>query len=239
MRLSAHNGPGISPSLVLPLLAMAFLPAVLVAQTPPTATFLYTPTSPMVGTEVNFTDTSSATPINWLWDFGDPNSGEANSSTLQNPTHTYQASGIYTVFLTATNGAGNGTATQNLTVTTGGSSACTPSPFQLCLNNGRFQVTAGFQTPNGDTGVGYGTKLTDQSGYFWFFDAGNVELVVKVLDGCAITNSYWVFAAGLTNVNVNVTVFDTVTGVVYTKENPQGVAFVPIQDTGAFPTSCP
>ena len=38
---------------------------------------------------------------------------------------------------------------------------------------------------------------------------------------------------------VVLTVKDEQTGVIYTKTNPQGVAFVPIQDTNAFPNSCP
>jgi hypothetical protein len=32
---------------------------------------------------------------------------------------------------------------------------------------------------------------------------------------------------------------DTQTGIVYAKENPQGTPFAPIQDTSAFPSSCP
>ncbi len=45
-----------------------------------------------------FTDASSNNPETWLWDFGD-----GNSSTEQNPTHTYDSSGIFTVCLTASN----------------------------------------------------------------------------------------------------------------------------------------
>ena len=41
-------------------------------------------------------------------------------------------------------------------------------------------------TPNGDSGPGMGVALTGDSGYFWFFNAANIELVVKVLDACAI-----------------------------------------------------
>ena len=47
------------------------------------------------------------------------------------------------------------------------------------------------------------------------------------------------FAAGLTNVQVVLTVTDEQTGAIYTNTNPHGVAFVPIQDTNAFPNSCP
>ncbi len=42
----------------------------------------------------------------WLWDFGDPLSGLANTSSLQNPTHTYTESGEYNVSLVAFNNDG-------------------------------------------------------------------------------------------------------------------------------------
>ena len=79
--------------------------------------------------------------------------------------------------------------------------------------------------------------LSSDSGYFWFFSADNIELIVKVLDGCAINSEHWVFASGLTNVNVTMIVEDTVTGGSQTYLNPQGQAYQPLQDTSAF--SCP
>lgn len=52
-----------------------------------------------------FTDTSKVTLPdfiqNWQWNFGDPGSGPANTSTLQNPQHTYTAVGAYNVQLIA------------------------------------------------------------------------------------------------------------------------------------------
>ncbi len=116
---------------------------------------------------------------------------------------------------------------------------CTAGQHTLCLNAGRFSVTAHWQKPDGSQGDGTAVSLTGDSGYFWFFDPANIEAVTKVLNGCAISNSYWVFAAGLTNVAVHLTVTDTKTGAVYTRDNAQGAAFEPIQDTGAFPASCP
>jgi len=62
-------------------------------------------------------------------------------------------------------------------------------------------------------------------------------MVVKVLNGCGVDSNYWVFAGGLTNVQVVMTVTDTQTGAVKTYVNPQGQAFRPIQDTAAF--ACP
>lgn len=46
-----------------------------------------------------------ATPATaWLWDFGDPISATANTSTLKNPTHLYSTPGTKTVTLTRTEG---------------------------------------------------------------------------------------------------------------------------------------
>ena len=57
------------------------------------------------------------------------------------------------------------------------------------------------------------------------------------MTGCSFNSRYWVFAGGLTNVNVVMTITDTQTGAVRTYTNPQVTAFQPIQDTSAFP--CP
>ncbi|MCZ7652127.1 MAG: M4 family metallopeptidase [Thermoanaerobaculia bacterium] len=104
----------------------------------------------------------------------------------------------------------------------------------LCLNRSRFRVEAYWETASGDLGGGRAVPLTSDTGYQWFFGDTNVELVVKVLDACALNQSYWVFAAGLTNVRVTMVVTDTVTGSFKVYENPQGTEFVPIQDTGSF-----
>ncbi|MEM7350604.1 MAG: carboxypeptidase regulatory-like domain-containing protein [Acidobacteriota bacterium] len=112
---------------------------------------------------------------------------------------------------------------------------CVPSPTVLCLNQDRFQVEVRWRTVMGQTGDGQGVQLTSDTGYFWFFDPLNVELMVKVLDGCFDPfDSFWVFAGGLTDVEVDLTVTDTVTGEVRTYGNPLGSAFAPIQDFNAF-----
>jgi PKD repeat protein len=188
---------------------------------------------------VNFTDTSGGSPTSWAWNFGDPASGTSNTSSAQNPAHAFLSAGTYTVSLTATNAAGSNTATKAITASNGGSVPCVVSATQLCLNGGRFAVTAAWQKPDGSSGNGTGVGLTGDSGYFWFFDSANIEVVIKVLNGCAINGNHWVFAAGLTNVDVDLRVVDSETGAEYIQENPQGVAFAPIQDTKAFIASCP
>jgi CSLREA domain-containing protein len=107
----------------------------------------------------------------------------------------------------------------------------------LCLNKSRFQVQVTWTTAAGN-GAGQAIQLTDESGFFTFFDPSNVELTVKVLNGCALGGHYWVFMSGLTNVGVQVTVTDTKTGAVKTYNNPLNKTFAPVLDTSAF-ASCP
>ncbi len=107
----------------------------------------------------------------------------------------------------------------------------------MCLSGGRFRLTAGWSTATA-SGSGAAVPLTDDSGYFWFFSSSNIEMVVKALNGCGFNSRFWVFAGGLTNVDVTLTVTDTRTGAVKAYRNSQGTAFQPIQDRGAFAT-CP
>lgn len=70
----------------------------------PVADFAGLPTSGSAPLIVNFTDQSINNPTGWQWNFGD-----GNSSTMQNPAHTYQNSGTYAVQLTVSNANGNDT----------------------------------------------------------------------------------------------------------------------------------
>jgi hypothetical protein len=115
---------------------------------------------------------------------------------------------------------------------------CVPDATTLCLNGGRFRVTVDWTTPLGTSGQGMAQALTADSGYYWFFQPDNIETVVKVLDGCGTNDRYWVFAAGLTNVEVDLLVTDTASGITRPYHNPQGTSFRAILDTAAFAT-CP
>ena len=111
---------------------------------------------------------------------------------------------------------------------------CISNATTLCLNGGRFRVQATFATPQGQSGSATAVPETSDTGTFWFFSANNIEAIVKVVNGCSFNQRFWVFAGGLTNVSVTLTVTDTVTGAVHTYTNLQGTAFAPIQDTNAF-----
>jgi V8-like Glu-specific endopeptidase len=108
----------------------------------------------------------------------------------------------------------------------------------LVLGNGRFEVRAAFRTSTGAEGNANPTVLTNDTGYFWFFDNDNVELVVKVLNACVINQRYWVYAGGLTDTAVTLDVTDTLADTTVRYSNPLGTAFQPITDSDAFAT-CP
>ncbi len=115
---------------------------------------------------------------------------------------------------------------------------CFDSPTSLCLNSDRFQVTTAWETLDGNQGTGRSIPETDDTGFFYFFTKDNLELSIKVIDGCEENGHYWVFAAGLTDVGVDLTIEDTQAGVSRTYNNLTGNSFSPILDIEAFAT-CP
>src|SRR6185369_4366383 len=114
----------------------------------------------------------------------------------------------------------NDTATDTDVLATGGPGDCLPS--QLCLQGNRFRVTVAWRDFKGNTGTGSPARLSDESGYFTFFDATNAEVFIKVLDACQSTGSYWVFDSHLSNVEYTITVTDVQTGQKRTIFNPLG-----------------
>lgn len=116
--------------------------------------------------------------------------------------------------------------------------SCAATPAIACMNDRRFRVAMSWEIPDGTRGYGSLVPFSGDSLRATFFNPGNVEIVLKVLDGCAVNQRYWVFAAGLTNVEVKVQVTDTQTGEVWEHENPLDQPFAPVQDTSAFDV-CP
>lgn len=101
--------------------------------------------------------------------------------------------------------------------------------------NGGFVADVCWRTSQGNAGTGKLVFTSGESAFLYFFQELNYELMMKVKDACDPPfNSWWVFIAGLTNVEVTVTVTDTSTGVWRTYHNPLNTAFQPVQDTSAF-----
>ncbi|HEX7154572.1 MAG TPA: PKD domain-containing protein [Thermoanaerobaculia bacterium] len=76
------------------------------------ATFDVSPSTPLVGNSVLFTDRSAGNPTKWQWSFGD-----GGTSSARNPVHTFNAAGTYLVTLVASNASSSSSATKSVTVT--------------------------------------------------------------------------------------------------------------------------
>jgi hypothetical protein len=130
--------------------------------------------------------------------------------------------------LRAESGAAAGTAPRELAT-----AGCTPSETALCLGDGRFLVRVEWEDFAGNRGAGRAVALSSDTGYFWFFNPNNVELITKALDGTAVNGNHWFFYGALSNVKYQITVTDTATGRVKTYDNPSG-RFASAGDTEAF-----
>lgn len=114
---------------------------------------------------------------------------------------------------------------------------CQADATTLCLNNGRFELQVEFATsPGGPRSLGRTQRLGADSGAVWFFNAKNLEMLVKVLDACTLNDRFWFFSAAATNVEFEVFVTDTATGQTKTYFKPHGPAAPAINDTDAFAT---
>lgn len=106
-------------------------------------------------------------------------------------------------------------------------SSCTAGAGRICLIGNRFKVEVKKSGFNQN-----GTALTDSSGTFWFSDSANVEVPVKIIDGTAVNDKFWVFFGSLTSQAYQVVVTDTATGQSKTYDSDE--PFCGNADTGAF-----
>ncbi len=102
-------------------------------------------TTAITGLSVQFTDSSSDTDgtiTGWLWNFSD-----GSSSVLQNPSHTYAASGSYTVTLIATDNSGAGSTLSSIVTVSSGQ---TSQPCTACESyTGTLSAGQTVYQPNG------------------------------------------------------------------------------------------
>ncbi len=116
-----------------------------------------------------------------------------------------------------------------------GPASCSAGGDRLCLGGGRFSVEALWLDTASDTsGRGVPDPESDQTGLFWFFDEDNIELLVKVLDGRALTGSHWLFYGALSDIEYYVAARDELLGTVRLYRNPPG-SLAGVGDVDAFP----
>jgi hypothetical protein len=122
---------------------------------------------------------------------------------------------------------------------------CVPDAATLCIDDRsgdrRFRVQSTFNTVGGGGRAGGGSPIglsglgVTHGGLFWFFGSDNPEILIKVLNACAVNQKFWVFFSATTNVGFTVMVTDTQTGHLVTFSNPDQNPAAPVQDTGALP----
>ena len=122
------------------------------------------------------------------------------------------------------------------TLTVHDADGCVPSDTVLCLQDGRFRVEVDWKDFENHAGKGHAIPLEgrDDSGLFWYFREENIELTVKVLNGCGLGGHWWVFLSSGSTVEYTVKVTDTLTDRTKTYTNDRGEAAPLVADTAAF-----
>jgi len=137
--------------------------------------------------EVKFTDTSTGSPVAWVWDFGD-----GTTSDEQNPSHTFTTAGTYPVKLTVTNSAGSDEATQTITVSA--TPATLNAAFTVDTTSGTIPLTVQFMDASTGSPVswawdfGDGNSSAEQSPSHTFTAAGTYPVKLTVTDATGVTD---------------------------------------------------
>jgi hypothetical protein len=137
--------------------------------------------------------------------------------------------------------SGSSSDVQNARIRHGGCSGQingVPDDQEICLQNDLFLVA--IDNISGPAPGGLGTPVrtgSTDTGIFWFYNDRNWEVMVKVLNGCAINGHYWVFAGALTDQRYRINVFRNSDGALKTYSNQLGTRSRAFADTAAFP--CP
>ncbi len=151
---------------------------------PPVADFSANRTSGKAPLSVQFTDLSTNGPDTWLWQFGD-----GDTSTEQNPVHTYTTPGTYTVTLTVTNECGCDSASKQEFIT---AEPC-PLPvadFSANQTCGKIPLSVQFtdlSTNGPDTWLwqfGDGATSTEQNPVHTYTTPGTYTVTLTVTNEC-------------------------------------------------------
>ena len=195
--------------------------------------------------------------LNWADGDGDP-------KTIQIPVKkaaTPQPDKAFSVKLSKATGASMGTAVATVTIhddrspgcnavasearavvvgeTDGSTEACDETRA-LCLGGGRFEATVQWQ-PSTSRVDRSSKRVTlaeaPDTGLFASSPEEAPQVLLQVLDRCAVNGHYWVDLAAVTDLEFTVRVRDTQTGRTKLYHHPAGTTAAPVQDAEAF-ASC-
>ncbi|MXX73770.1 MAG: sulfatase-like hydrolase/transferase [Holophagales bacterium] len=189
----------------------------------------------LTGDTVVFTDSSTGTVGLRRWEFGDGRQSRAGTAR-----HAWSVPGFYDVTLRVSDGETESTASLTFLVEARDpAGSCVADEWTRCLRDSRYAVAVDWWVEGGEQRAAAVVPAgTDDSGLFRFFGTGNWEVLVKVLDGCALNGHVWVFGASTTDLGHVLRVTDTVTGTVKEYRNDPGVPAAAITDATAFPHGC-
>ena len=113
----------------------------------PHAEFKESSTAVCQGTSINFTDNSTGNPNSWSWEFP---GGTPSSSSLQNPTVSYDSAGSYSVNLTVNNSYGSSSYSKESYITVAGLPYVNAGPDQFICDTPCATISATnlFPAPN-------------------------------------------------------------------------------------------
>jgi len=124
----------------------------------------------------SFSDQTVGSPTSWFWDFGD-----GNTSTLQNPSHTYAATGTYIVCLIVNDSCGADTTCQSIDV-------CVPATAAYMYTDVFGTVTFADQTGGSPTSwfwdFGDGNNSTAQNPVHTYSASGMYTVCLTISDSC-------------------------------------------------------
>jgi len=163
----------------------------------------FTATGACAGQNTIFTDTSSSPASKWLWNFGDPGSGTADTSTLASPAHKYNNIGSYTIKLIVTSASGCVDSVTN-SIMINPSAVANFTGDSVCASDSSHFV-------NMSTTYGGGAI----SGYVWNFDdpasgASNTSTLLNPAHKFSAVGSYLVSLTALTATGCDSTIIKTI-----------------------------
>ena len=149
----------------------------------PEADFEANVTSGTAPLTVKFTDKSSNNATSWEWDFGD----ESSNSTEQDPEHTYDSAGNYTVILTASNADGEDSEKKEDYITVSDSSTSAPpsADFEANVTSGTKPLTVKFTDKSSNNATSWewdfgdeSSNSTEQNPEHTYDSAGNYTVIL-------------------------------------------------------------
>jgi Zn-dependent metalloprotease/plastocyanin len=164
--------------------------SVVPSSNPPVVDFTVSNDNPPLNTVVQFTDLSANSPNAWIWNFGD-----GSTSTLKNPTHTFNTSGSKIISVTASNCFGSQNHTDTIIVQDAPVINVNPATLSAVIGSCVDSISSTLVIKNNGRGTlswnwpGANISVTDD------FDPGVDNSVWQAITGGVATNSCGSFSA--------------------------------------------